>query len=172
MNRKSILLFSMLVLFNACKTVDQNVQQLVHTRKAVVAQMATDPYKSKYIANMQGNYQLLGGEPFTIDANGTFKIGDIDYFVHQAISETQGVYVAVTPDPNSSKNVYTYHGIITSGSTLLSAPYKRPQYGENKPELTEKDTPFAWQVNTFQPENINWASGFSTVFANKVDLPS
>lgn len=163
------ILFSMIILslFNACKTADKDVQQLVHTRQVAASQPETNIYKAKYIANIQGNYKLLDGKTLNIDSSGSFKMEEIEYYIYNAISESQAVYVAVKKDPNSSKKVYTYHGIIVVGDTLLSAPYKTPTFENGKKELTEKETPYAWQVNTFQPENIDWKSGFTTAFANR-----
>lgn len=158
----------MILILSACKTTDQHVEQLVHTRQSANQTEESNTFKKEFISNIQGKYALLDGTEFTIDARGSFKIGDTEYFVHQALNSSQGIYVAVQPDSNSSKKIYTYHGIINTGSALLSAPYKAPVYTEGQRALTEKDTPHAWKVNTFQPQNINWKSGFSTTFANKI----
>ncbi|MGL4677331.1 MAG: hypothetical protein ACRCWI_06660 [Brevinema sp.] len=162
-------IISILILLNACKTADKDVEQLVHKRQTPAPEVQeARTYKNQYINKIRGAYTMLDGTPLTVDGSGSFKLGEIEYFLHEALNDYQAIYVAVTPDPHSTKKIYTYHGIITTGKNLLSAPYKAPNF-QNKRRLTEKDTDFAWQVNTFQAENINWTSGFSTVFASRED---
>lgn len=57
---------------------------------------------------------------------------------------------------------------MNTGKRLLSVAHKAPS--DNTRLLTKKDTEYAWEVNTFQAENINWESGFATPFATRVDL--
>ncbi|MGL5955588.1 MAG: hypothetical protein ACRC0X_03135 [Brevinema sp.] len=167
MTKNLLSTISILILFNACKTSDKEVEQLVHKRQAPAPEVQeVRVYKNQYIQKAQGTYYMLDGTSLTVDNSGSFKLGEVEYFLQEALTDYQAIYVAVTPDPNSVKKIYTYHGIIATGKELLSVPYKTPEF-RNKRRLTEKETTFAWQVNTFQPENINWKSGFSTVFAVK-----
>ena len=113
---------------------------------------------------------MVDDTAFTVDGSGFFKLGETEFFLHETLNESQAVYVSAEPVANSRKKVYTYHGIIGTGKQLFSVAHRAPT-SDGTRLLTDKDTEYAWAVNTFQVKNINWESGLTTVFGTKVDLP-
>ena len=164
-----LLLIAVVILLSSCKTVDKTVEKMVFQRNTKTLQQ-TDPYKSSFLKNVQGTYKMIDDKTFTIDGSGFFKLGETEFFLHETLSESKAVYVSAEPVPNSRKKVYTYHGIISTEDEVLTVAHKAPT-GDGVRLLTEKDTEYAWAVNTFQVKNINWENGLSTVFGTKIDSP-
>lgn len=163
----SLLIMTVVILLSSCKTTDKAVEKMVFQRNTEKVQQ-TDIYKSSFLKNIQGSYKMIDDKTFTVDGSGFFKLGETEFFLHETLSELQAVYVSAEPVVNSRKKVYTYHGIIGTGTQLLSVAHKAPT-SDGTRLLTEKDTEHAWAVNTFQAKNINWKSGFSTVFGTRID---
>ncbi len=170
MSKKStnpLLMIITIILLSACKTVDKSVEKMVFQRQSAPIKQS-DPHKNSFIRDIQGNYEMIDGKTFTVDGSGFFKLGETEFFLQEVLNGSQAVYASAEPSTNSRKKVYTYHGIMNTGKRLLSVAHKAPS--DNTRLLTKKDTEYAWEVNTFQAENINWESGFATPFATRVDL--
>ena len=162
----SLLTMTAIISLGACKTTDKTVEQMVFQRNTEKIQQI-DLYKSSFIKNVQGFYKMIDDKTFVVDAYGFFKLGETEFFLHETLNEFQAVYVSAEPVANSRKKVYTYHGITSAGTQLLSVAHKAPT-GDGSRLLTEKDTEHAWAVNTFQAENINWESGLATPFGTRL----
>lgn len=162
----SIFLIVLFVL-GACKTADKDVEQIIYRKQSPATLI--NPYKNEFATKIQGTYKMKDKTILTINASGNFILNKVTFTLHDAISDTQGIYSAASPDPDkNNKNIYTYHGVTIQDSTLLNVPFKSPDSSKQR-LLTEKETKHAWAVNTFQIENIDWKSGFLTSFASKQD---
>jgi hypothetical protein len=158
----------MIILLGSCKTTDQAVEKMVFQRATATIKQS-DPYKSSFTQNIQGSYEMSDNEIFTVDGTGFFKIGETEFSLYETLNESQAVYVSAEPTVNNRKKVYTYHGITVTGTQVLTVAHKVATSVGDTRLLTEKDTEYAWAVNTFQVKNINWENGLSTVFGTKTD---
>ncbi len=163
MSNKIIYCIILLASLTACRTTDTEADRILYSRKVSTDASTTSAFRPLFLANATGTYTTSNGETISVDGSGSFKIGNSEYFIQDVINENQAVYVAATPDENNRK-VYTYHGIIADGGKLYSVAFKTPTQGR---QLTDKDSSMAWEVNTFQPENINWTSGLNSVIGTK-----
>ncbi len=164
MSNKTIYCIIMLTALTACKTTDNEADKILYSKKASTQDAAvTSAFRPLFLGNITGTYTTPSGETLVIDGSGSFKIGNSEYYIQDVINENQAVYVSTTPD-SSNRKVYTYHGIIADGSKLYSVAFRPPTQGR---QLSDKDSEKAWEVNTFQPENINWSSGLNSVIGTK-----
>jgi len=162
---KFIFIMPLLVLLVACQTKNQEVEALAF--KKLPAVEIKDSFKNEFTKNILGNYLTVGDEKeFSIDAHGSFKIGETKYNLFNTISSYQAVYYAETPTQNSQKKLYTYHGLIISEDSIKIAPYKIPNFEKTR-KIGDKESKYAWELNVLRIENIDWKSGFVTVFATK-----
>lgn len=162
---KVLFLLPLFITFVSCQTKSQTVETLAF--KKLPNTKVKNTFKSDFAKRIVGTYLTEGDEQeFTVDIDGSFKIGETSYTLHDAVSPYQGIYVAATPVPDSYKKLYTYHGLIITSNTIQSAPYKMPTYEKTR-EISKKESEYAWELNVFRIENINWQSGFTTVFAIK-----
>ncbi|MGL4367723.1 MAG: hypothetical protein ACRCTQ_05550 [Brevinemataceae bacterium] len=171
--RQWFVLLYLIVSVAACQTKkDQEVEALAFRKAPTPRNETSNIFKEEFIKNVNGIYQVGNdGNQLTIDGSGNFKIGDIEFALHDAISSYQGIYVAANPVKNDNKILYTYHGFEILGLNLLMVPFREPTFEKNR-RIDETESPFYWEINTFRPENIDWNSGMKTTFAQKNVSPN
>ncbi|MGL4563466.1 MAG: hypothetical protein ACRCVW_06410 [Brevinema sp.] len=169
--KKLIFLFPIMFVVS-CQVEKKSVEQAF---QKLPAPKLINPYDAAFKKNAAGIYKFTDSQntndriQFTIDGNGSFEIGETKFTLHHAINDYQAVYSAAEPTKNGGKTLYTYHGIVLTPTGIATAPYKTPSF-ENYDKVSPLESEYYWEINTFRPENINWDSGFTTIFAERNNI--
>ena len=156
-------IFMSLVLLSACQsTTSQEVSTILYKKKS--PEKIINPYNAEFSKEIAGTYTLHNGDSLEVNSKGAFDMGDMKFSVHEAVSPTRAVYIASMLDKENNKKIYTYHGIEKGDDSLATLSFRSPDASKQR-LISEQESPYAWQVNTFQTQNINWNSSFTTQFA-------